>query len=118
MWDQFRRLLLGTVVELLTDVGLEVRTSGLKLVFDERSVFEVPRLDNHMRFAGQVDVPVEGEVGDQQLTRLRDRLERVWPELLAVVDLPVGDRLTATRNTIELERVQDVLRIRFDLEAD
>ena len=118
MWKHFRRLLLGTVIEIFVEEGIDVRSTRLGLQFDDESAFRVPRLNNYMRFKGSIDAPVEGELSDAQLDQLRDRLDDIWPDLLSVVEMPVGDRLTDERNQVTVERHSAGLRIRFDLEAD
>ena len=45
-------------------------------------------------------------------------MRRAWPELLTVLDIPVGDRLTETRNDVRVEVRGEIMEIRFDLEAD
>ena len=118
IWDQFRRLLLGTVVEALVAEGVTVALPSAAMRFSDDSVFNVPRFNNYMRFVGSsagdlVDVP-----DADCLARVQARLARAWPDLLAVVDIPIGDRLTETRNdlTVRVDGAQIV--VAFDLEAD
>lgn len=118
MWNHFRRLLLGTVVEVFIELDLDVHVNRLRLEFHDESAFRVPRLNNYMRFKGVVDAPVEGPVDEATLQRLRDRLDDIWPELLGVVQIPIGDALTDERNHVTVARTDDGLRIAFDLEAD
>ena len=122
LWTLFRRLLLGTVTEALVAEEWPVELRGLELRFHEDSVFEVPRLDNNMRFKGEVSAHLTVTPSLQQVASLRARLERVWPEIVAVLDIPIGDRLTPDRNHVEVEVGPDeagpTLRIGFDLEAD
>lgn len=122
LWTLFRRLLLGTVTEALVAEEWPVELRGLELRFHEDSVFEVPRLDNNMRFKGEVAARLHELPDMQRIGALRARLERVWPEIVAVLDIPIGDRLTPDRNHVEVEVGPDeagpTLWIRFDLEAD
>ena len=50
--------------------------------------------------------------------RLKATLLEAWPALVAVPDIPVGDRLTADRNDVAVVIEGASLRVRFDLEAD
>jgi hypothetical protein len=123
LWHQFRRLFLGTVVEALVELGLPARLASLRLDFHEDSAFRVPRLDNYMRFRGEVRLQLDGAPDEGQVRALRERLRQAWPELLGVLDVPVGDRLTEERNELRVEagapEADGVpLRIAFDLVAD
>ena len=122
LWTQFRRLVLGTVVELFVAEKLPLDVATLAIRFDPESRFEVPRLNNYMRFKGEVSGALLANPDLAALARVEAALLRVWPELLTVVDLPIGDRLTAERAAVRIE-VDTVagrshLRLRFDLEAD
>lgn len=123
LWTQFRRLFLGTVVEALLDAGLSVQLSSVKLDFHDTSKFAVPRLDNYMRFHGAIDMQLAGAPSAAAIASLQDQIARAWPELLAVLDIPIGDRLTQERNDVHLELGPlgpegQALRVRFDLVAD
>jgi hypothetical protein len=123
LWHQFRRLFLGTVVEALLDAGLSVQLSSLKLDFHDTSKFSVPRLDNYMRFHGTIDMLLAETPSPAAVAGLQAQMTRAWPELLAVLDIPVGDRLTQDRNEVRLELAAagpegQPLRVRFDLVAD
>lgn len=117
-WAQFRRLLLGTVVEFITRAGVKVDVTTLAISFDPASRFEVPRLDNYMRFKGTVTGSLLGEPDDAALGRLKASLASAWPELISAIDLPIGDRLTPDRNDIAVSRSGATLTVAFDLEAD
>lgn len=122
LWTQFRRLVLGTVVELFVAEKLPLDVATLAIRFDPESRFDVPRLNNYMRFKGEVSGSLHGLPDLAALARVEAALLRVWPELLEVVDLPIGDRLTpekaAVRITVEADGARSHLRLRFDLEAD
>lgn len=118
LWRQFRRLLLGSVVEGLLDAGVAVDFASIRIRFDDASVFRVPRLDNYMRFVGVLSASVREPPAPAALDRLRAALRTLWPELLSVLDLPIGDALTAERTHIEVTLSGDALTIRFDLSAD
>ena len=73
-WTQFRRLLLGTVLEVLLEQGAALDATTLSIAFDPRSRFQVPRFDNYMRFSGsfQADVLAPLEPAESpELHRLR-----------------------------------------------
>lgn len=119
MWEQFRRLIFGTVLELLLEEQVPVDFTSVRIAFDEgRSAFKVPRFDNYMRFCGTLEARLTLPQGPEVAPRVRTRLLTAWPELLAVVRLPIGDSLDLTKNSIEVEIADGTLRIRFDLEAD
>lgn len=118
LWRQFRRLLLGSVVEGLLDAGVAVDFGSIRIRFDDASVFRVPRLDNYMRFVGVLTATVRDPPPPAALDRLRVALRTLWPELLSVLDLPIGDALTAERTHLDVTLVGDALTIRFDLSAD
>lgn len=118
-WDQFRRLLLGTVLELLLEERVPVDFGSLQVRFDEqRSAFQVPRLNNYMRFVGGLSGRLSAPVGAELGPRLRARLLRAWPDLLACVKIPIGDRLDLTKNDIQVSVSGDRFELSFDLEAD
>ena len=118
MWTQFRRLLLGTVVEVFQEHGIQTDVATLELAFHDQSEFKVPRLNNYMRFKGHVNAPLDAPVAPSAQAALRRELLRVWPELLRVVKIPVGDRLESERNEVKVSVVSDTLRVEFDLIAD
>ncbi|MCU0693497.1 MAG: hypothetical protein MUF54_19075 [Polyangiaceae bacterium] len=118
MWNQFRRLLLGTVVECLLRTRVEVAFSSIWIAFDPESDFRVPRFDNYMRFKGTLTATLAAPPDGHALPALRDLLQEAWKELLSVLDLPIGDRLTAKRTQLEVIASDGQLRIHFDLEAD
>lgn len=118
MWRQFRRLLLGSVVECLLGAGIAVDFASIGIRFDDTSVFHVPRLDNFMRFAGVLTANVPAAPPAPALASLRAALTTLWPDLLAVLDLPIGDTLAADRTAIDVTFAEGVLTVRFDLSAD
>ena len=118
MWNQFRRRLLGTVIEELLAAGVRLDFASIRIHFDDRSVFNVPRLDNYMRFSGEVTGTLLTALEPAQLAALQNRLRQVWPELLMVLDLPIGDRLTQERDEVAVTVTGTQLRVGFDLSAD
>lgn len=118
MWVWFRRLFLGTVIEALLEDGVAVDFQSISIRFEDESRFQVPHLDNYMRFTGVVEATLSGGAPPEEAGSLQARLLEAWPALVAVVDIPVGDRLTPDRNHIAVEIEGDRLRVRFDLEAD
>ena len=123
MWIQFRRLLLGTVVEILLEEGVQLEFPSLRIAFDGDSEFRVPRLDNYMRFTGSVKAVVLGGLDANSQARVDARLRAVWPEIVKLLEIPVGDRLTEERNQVKLTRTagpdgKSWLEIGFDLVAD
>lgn len=118
MWIQFRRLLLGTVVEILLEEGVQLEFPSLRIAFDGDSEFRVPRLDNYMRFKGELTAHLTTIPAGLDQGRLQRALEGAWPELLKVVDIPIGDRLTPDRNHIKASIEGSTLHVRFDLVAD
>ena len=118
-WQQFRRLLLGTVVENLIHLHIDVDIPSTRIDFDPESVFKVPRLDNYMRFKGRFLAPLATPPDEGALCELRTALSRSWEELLAAMSvIPLGDRLTSTNNEISIDLRPDRLELAFDLEAD
>jgi len=118
MWAQFRRLLLGTVIESMLETGVSVDFSTIRISFSDESQFRVPRLNNYMRFHGELNATLAAPLGDQQHSDLHGSLLRAWPEILSVIDLPIGDRLTNDRNRVTVNATETELHIAFDLEAD
>ncbi len=118
-WDQFRRLILGTVLELLLEERVPVDFTSIEVRFDDAlSAFHVPRLNNYMRFVGGLEGRLTTSAAPELAPRVRARLLEAWPELLACVKIPIGDRLDLTRNDIQVSVVGERISIRFDLEAD
>jgi hypothetical protein len=118
MWTQFRRLLLGTVVEVFQEHGIQTDVATLELSFHDDSDFKVPRLNNYMRFKGHVRAPLDADVPSGALHAVRRDLLGVWPDLLQVVKIPVGDKLTSDKNQVDVQVVSRELRVQFDLIAD
>lgn len=118
LWAHFRRLLLGTVIEGLLESGVEVAFPSIQISFTDQSAFRVPRLDNYMRFHGELTATLLRPLEPASARALESRLKRAWPELLAVVDIPIGDRLTNDRNEVHVTVAGDRLKVSFDLEAD
>jgi hypothetical protein len=120
-WVQFRRLLLGTMVECLAEAGLAADLATARIEFDRESEFRVPRLDNAMRFKGRFTARATSPPPEAPaLEALRARLAAQWPVLVSTLDvIPLGDRLTPTRNELAVSTTPDgALRVVFDLEAD
>ncbi|MCB9778441.1 MAG: hypothetical protein H6742_07760 [Alphaproteobacteria bacterium] len=118
MWDQFRRLLLGTVVEHLLSEGVQVDFSSIAIAFHDESEFRVPRLNNYMRFKGDLRATLSSPAPAGAQDRLARAMKTAWPELLKVVDIPIGDRLTPERNHITVALTDSSLKVDFDLVAD
>lgn len=120
MWTQFRRLLLGTVIEAMLEERVAVDFNTIDIRFDRsKSVFKVPRFDNHMRFVGELQARLAEELDRAAQRRLERRLLGVWPQLVGVVTIPIGDKLTPDKNHVQVVIEQgDRLRVVFDLEAD
>lgn len=118
MWNQFRRLLLGTVVEVLLEERVAIDFRSLRIDFHSDSEFRVPRLDNYMRFKGELVGTLTEPAPRGADLRLRQAMEGAWPQLLSVVDIPIGDRLTPDRNHVRVQIEETILRVHFDLVAD
>ncbi len=114
----FRRLLLGTLVEVVQAAGVPVSLSSVTIDFHGDSAFEVPRLNNYMRFKGQVTCTLTRPMDARALRVLEDKLDDAWPDLLKVVDIPIGDRLTQEKNHVSARQEGNRLVVSFDLEAD
>jgi len=117
-WIQFRRLLLGTVIEALLKAEIAVDFPSIEIAFDAESDFRVPRFDNYMRFKGRLKANVTAAPSSAAQASLVRNLKEAWPSLLDALDLPVGDKLTSDRNEIEVAVEGQALTVRFDLEAD
>lgn len=118
LWPLFRRLLLGTVIEAMLEEQVQIDFRTLHIVFSDTSIFNVPRLDNYMRFQGNLTATLLSTLDAARISRLEARLHLAWPELVAALDLPIGDRLTNDRNEVRVRVDGDRLRVDFDLIAD
>lgn len=118
LWPQFRRLLLGAVVESLVAEDVDVDVPSMSIRFDEQSAFRVPRLDNYMRFSGTVSGRLRGEPAPGLSGRLQRRLAGIWQELVDALDIPIGDGLTVAREEVRVDVASGTITIRFDLSAD
>lgn len=119
LFAQFRRLLLGIVVEILRDARVDAELAGLEAAFEPESAFRFTWVDNWMRFRGGVTVSLRAPVDDATRAELQSRFEAVWTEIVdATHALPLADRLTVTRREVEVTAERGRLSLRFDLEAD
>ena len=115
---QFRRMLLGTMLEILRDSKLDIDLSGLTLGFEPESGFRFLWVDNWLRFKGFVRVPLRKPASDVEVEDLRVRMLAIWPEVLATIGtLPLADRLECTKHEVTVT-AGEALDVRFDLEAD
>lgn len=115
---QFRRLLVGVVVEILHDERIDIDLTGLETGFEPESGFRFLWFDNWMRFRGWVRAPLRAEPDAGTLGRLQQRFEAVWPEIVGALGaMPLADRLDITRQEVSVSAA-GALEIRFDLEAD
>lgn len=72
-----------------------------------------------MRFVGELQARLAEELDRAAQRRLERRLLGVWPQLVGVVTIPIGDKLTPDKNHVQVVIEQgDRLRVVFDLEAD
>jgi hypothetical protein len=71
-----------------------------------------------MRFRGTVRGVLRAPVDPATRARLLAGLRAVWPEIVSVVDLPIGDALTVEKSDVQVDIEGDTLVIRFDLSAD
>ena len=121
-WQQFRRLLLGTVTEALIAARVELDFPSVRIDFDPRSRFEVPRFNNYMRFSGAFEAELSAPLPADARAHIEGALRRSWLDLLQSIDLPVGDRLTNEKAdlavTVEPGDGAGRLRVAFDLIAD
>ncbi|MEZ4239736.1 MAG: hypothetical protein R3F59_26985 [Myxococcota bacterium] len=120
---QIRRFLLGIVVEVLHDEGIDVDLRRLEVAFGPDSGLRFAWFDNWMRFQGDVSAPLAAPLAapldSAGTARLQARFDAVWPEIIAAVGtLPLADRLDITRQEVTVDTRDGTLRIRFDLEAD
>lgn len=118
MWNQFRRLLLGTVADILLEEKIPMDFSTFEIHFDPDSVFKVPRLDNYMRFKGSFSVSIDSTLPPDRLARIEQKLSGAWRELVGVLDIPIGDRLTLESDLIRARNEGSKLVATFDLSAD
>ena len=120
LWAQFRRLLLGTAVELFADVGLRVDTRALELSFEEdRSLFRYPSLHSEMRFVGSVHGFLLEQPDEATLLRFEEALMAVWPEIVELVRLPMLGSMVVVHNEVSVlvEPNRSKITVRFDLAA-
>ena len=119
-WIQFRRLLLGTVIEALLAEGAALEFASIAIAFDpKRSRFDVPRFNNYMRFAGQLTADLVQPLEAAASARVERGLLRAWDELLRSIELPVGDKLTNEKSEVRVTcAAGTALTVAFDLEAD
>lgn len=116
---QFRRLLVGTVVDVLREEQVHADLAGLAYAFGPETGFRFRWVDNWMRFRGEVRVPLTAPVSAGDADRLRARFARVWPEILAGVGtLPLADPLQSTRDEVRVSADPAELVVAFDFEAD
>jgi hypothetical protein len=118
MWAWFRRLFLGTVIEGLLAESIGVDFGSIDLQFDDDSHFQVPHINNYMRFKGKMTAVVTTQPDAASIARIRALLLEAWPSLVSVVDIPVGDRLTVEKNEMSVRVDGSSLSVSFDLEAD
>jgi hypothetical protein len=80
----------------------------------------VPRLDNYMRFKGQLTADLTAPPPAGVARRLERFITPRWGELLkAMAPIPLGDRLESTRDEVIVQIEGDQrITIAFDLEAD
>ena len=121
-WTQFRRLLLGTVLESLLDQGARVEFSSIAIDFSDQSRFHVPRFNNYMRFVGTLTADLAAPLSPAAPAALERALMDSWHELLKSIELPVGDSLTNEDSSVQvvvvLKGAAWSLTVSFDLEAD
>lgn len=117
-WVQFRRVILGTVIDCLREAKIDVDVPTIQLSLDESSKFQVPRLDNYMHFKGTFVARSSAPIAPPALDVFRRGISGAWAALVGIVDIPIGDRLTPDRSDVQIKLDGDTLRIDFDLEAD
>jgi hypothetical protein len=118
-WVQFRRLLLGTVIESLLASKVAVDFPTIRISFDSESDFRVPRLDNYMRFKGKLEARLTAPPAPGTEATLARSLQQAWLSLLGALDLPIGDKLTSDRDDVTVRfEAGDTMVLQFDLEAD
>lgn len=117
LWSQLRRLLLGTVVEALLAEGVAVVFGSILVQVDPEGGHRGPRLDSYLRFRGRLVADLDHALDQVQIAAIQARLRTIWPELLSVVRLPIGDKLTSSRHELLVDATAEHLEVRFDLEA-
>lgn len=117
-WVQFRRLIFGTIFECLRDSKIDVDVVSAVVSFEEGSKFQVPRLDNYMRFKGSFEAKIISPIEAAKLEILKKELSKSWVSLVSAIEIPVGDKLTVERNDVEVRAQGEKLTIQFDLDAD
>lgn len=121
-WQQFRRLLLGTVVEVLLEQQTRLEFTTVRIAFDEQSVFQVPRFNNYMRFAGALEAELIDPLSEMRRRDAEQAMKQCWIDLLKSIELPVGDRLTSEKSEVSISVTDGSgagrLRVAFDLVAD
>lgn len=117
LWAQFRRLLLGTAVEVFRDAGLRVDTHALELRFHEDSLFRYPAINSEMRFVGSVDALLLEAPSEQAIRELEAQLFGVWPEIVELVRLPMVGAMEVRSNVLEITVETPRLVVDFDLSA-
>jgi hypothetical protein len=117
-WVQFRRVILGTVIDCLREAKIDVDVPSIQLSLDESSKFQVPRLDNYMRFKGSFVAQSSAPISPAALDVFRRGISGAWASLVGIIDIPLGDRLTPDRSDVQIKLDAETLRIDFDLEAD
>ena len=116
---QFRRLLVGIVVELLQSQHIHADISGLQATFAPESGLRFLWFDNWMRFRGQIDIPLHPSATPPDQADLSRAFHAVWPEIIAALtSLPLADRLEIARNEVLVQISAETITIQFDLEAD
>jgi hypothetical protein len=71
-----------------------------------------------MRFVGDFSVTLLAEAPQGLAPRIEDKIRTAWKDLLAVLDIPVGDRLTLDKAEVRARIEGRSLRVAFDLSAD
>ncbi|MES2639255.1 MAG: hypothetical protein V4850_07215 [Myxococcota bacterium] len=118
LWRLFRRLLLGAVVESILPLDVDLDLHTLELRFDDESAFKMPRLDNFLRFVGTARGKLNTPMTEDVRVRLLTDLCKMWPEIVSVLDMPIGDTLTVDNHHVTVTTTDGWLEIRFDLSAD
>ena len=121
-WQQFRRLLLGTVVEVLLEQETRLEFTTVRIAFDEQSAFQVPRFNNYMRFVGALEADLIDPLSEARRRAAEQAMQQCWMDLLKSIELPVGDRLTNEKAEVSISVTDGPgagrLRVAFDLIAD
>ena len=121
-WKQFRRLLLGTVVEVLLEQQTRLQFNTVQIAFDEQSAFKAPRFNNYMRFVGALEAELIEPLSPARQRAAEKSMQQCWMDLLKSIELPAGDKLTNEKSTVSISTLENNgagrLRVTFDLEAD